>query len=77
MKIINATWFAEGNGSLIGIVTGEDEHTGAKKAYIGTARGRDEEQDTQHIVINGAKFHIETAERLVDYLTQTITPHHR
>ena len=58
MKIIDAIWFTEmGSQRPIGIVIGEDEHTGKKKAYIGTAFGNDKGADAAHIAATGAKLH--------------------
>jgi hypothetical protein len=57
MKIINKWWFSEmGTMRPIGIVVGEDKITGERKAYIGTASGEDEDDDTNHISKCGAKL---------------------
>ena len=64
MKIIDSLWFTSLGilGGCIGIVLGEDEVTGEKKAYIGTAVGDNQERDERHIAMNGAKFTPEIAE---------------
>lgn len=61
MKILDTIWFTE-MGSLrpIGIVIGEDEITGERKAYIGVGNGESEERDSKSIAGTGAKFHLET-----------------
>jgi len=53
LKIKRPYWFT-GFFGTIGIVTGEDELTGQKKAYIGTALGFDENLDTHHIAKTGS-----------------------
>ena len=53
MRIKRPYWFT-GFFGTIGIVTGEDEATGKKKAYIGTAPGLDEDLDTHHVVKTGS-----------------------
>ena len=53
MKNKRPYWFT-GLFGTIGIVTGEDDVTGKKKAYIGTASGFDEDADTQHIAKTGS-----------------------
>lgn len=53
MLIKNSYWFSGAFGT-IGIVTGEDENTGVKKAYIGTAQGFDEAADTKFIAERGS-----------------------
>ena len=53
MRIKRPYWFT-GFFGTIGIVTGEAEITGQKKAYIGTAPGFDENLDTEHIAKTGS-----------------------
>lgn len=53
MRIKQPYWFT-GFFGTIGIVTGEDEVTGKKKAYIGTAPGFDEDADKHHIAKIGS-----------------------
>ena len=56
MKILDTIWFTElGKEEPIGIVIGEDENTGEKKAYIGTGNGFEEGSDTISIAERGAK----------------------
>jgi hypothetical protein len=70
MKIQDAIWFTEmGTPRPIGIIYGEDEVTGEKKAYIGTGHGFNEHADTQHIAKYGAKLTLETVKQLLGYLS--------
>jgi len=70
MKVTNATWFTQmGVTQPIGIVFGEDEATGEKKAYIGAGYGNEEDQDCQHIARTGAKLSLEMAKHIVEGLT--------
>lgn len=71
MKILDVIWFTE-MGSLrpIGIVIGEDEITGERKAYIGVGNGEDEERDSKSIAGTGAKFSLDAARRIALYLEQ-------
>ena len=56
MKILDAIWFNEmGKKEPIGIVIGEDEITGEKKAYIGVGAGFEEGSDVISISERGAK----------------------
>lgn len=52
MNIKGIYWLSGYFGAL-GIVTGEDEITGVKKAYIGQVSGIDEEIDTTYVAENG------------------------
>ncbi len=61
MKIINSIWFTDIEGTTVGIVIGEDEHTGKYKAYIGKGSGFNERADAEHIVAQGSRFHLRTA----------------
>ena len=53
MLIKRPYWFT-GLFGTIGIVTGEDQVTGKKKAYIGTAPGFNEDLDARHIAKKGS-----------------------
>jgi len=53
MLIKKRYWFS-GYFGTIGIITGEDDRTGQKKAYIGTAPGYDEDADTKLIATKGS-----------------------
>ena len=53
MKIKRPYWFT-GFFGTIGVVVGEDNVTGEKKAYIGTAPGFDEDADAQYIAKTGS-----------------------
>ncbi len=59
-KILNAVWFTQMGGELIGIVIIEVPNDG-KKAYIGTAAGHNEFEDVCTIAARGAPFPIEVA----------------
>lgn len=63
MKIINSFWFT--GLKTIGIITGEDEVTGKRKAYIGVSAGFDEKSDTLEITSYGLPFSLETAESIL------------
>lgn len=65
MKFLGVKWFTTMQGT-IGIVYGEDEVTGDKKAYIDTVPGFDEGTDIHKIQENGAKFPAEIAEQLIN-----------
>lgn len=71
MNIQDAIWFTELGGQCIGIVIGQDEVTGERKAYIGTGYGEDEGLDARFICANGAKFHLQSAEFVLNYLQST------
>jgi len=64
MKIIDALWFTNIDG-CIGIIVIEEDVTGDRKAYIGSARGKDQKVDTEKILAWGNKFSIDTAERIL------------
>ncbi len=56
MELIDVVWFS--GERLIGVVIGEDEFTGEKKAYIVTGAGISAEQDSKHILDHGVPFTI-------------------
>jgi hypothetical protein len=64
MKIIATHWFTEMGGCL-GIVVGEDEITGERKAYIGSGDGFSENADAQKILQRGGKFYPAVAARII------------
>ena len=53
MKIFNKYWFSTSSG-FIGIVTGEDQYTKIKKAYIKVVTGADENYDAKDVMENGS-----------------------
>jgi len=58
MKIIDAMWFTQmASTGTIGLVVVEDEITGERKSYIGSASGLDATTDAEHIAQTGAKFY--------------------
>lgn len=63
MKVIETLWFTNQDG-CIGIVVGEEDITGDRKAYIGPASGTEEKADTQQILAWGNKFSLDTTLRL-------------
>ena len=69
MKIIDSIWFT-GIGMLgcVGIVLGEDEVTGKRKAYVGNAPGTDQDSDEQRIVATGGKLTSEMAEKISKFM---------
>ena len=69
MKVLETLWFTNTQG-CIGIVVGEEDVTGDKKAYIGIGNGASEKEDTEAILAWGTKFSLDTAQRLVSYLTK-------
>ena len=70
MKVIETIWFTDVNG-CIGIVIGEEDVTGDRKAYIGSASGTDEKADTEQILAWGNKFSLDVTERIHRYLTKS------
>lgn len=67
MRIVDDIWFTSFMG-IIGIVIGEDETTGERKAYIGIASGFHTEMDKRMIAANGAPFTPEIAARIATLL---------
>lgn len=63
MQITKVFWFTDTRGCF-GIVTGKDEVTGEKKAYIGHASGVSEDADAKYIAENGAKISRKQIEEL-------------
>lgn len=68
MKVIDSIWFTNRDGT-IGIIIGEEDITGDRKAYIGPASGTDEKTDTQQILSWGNKFSLSIALRVRHFLT--------
>ncbi len=67
MKVIETLWFTNKDG-CIGIVIGEEDITGDRKAYIGPASGTDEKADNEQILAWGNKFSLDTAKRILYFL---------
>ncbi len=57
-----------GSPRPIGIVIVEIESSKERKAYIGTGVGVSEERDIDMILNHGAKFHLFTAESIIEKL---------
>lgn len=68
MKIIDSIWFSSFTHPTIGIVFGQDEITGERKAYIGIGGGVDEARDDEHIAKTGAPFRAEVARIILERL---------
>lgn len=71
MRITRTFWFTQSGGPCIGIVIGEDENTGEKKAYVGTADGIDEELDAKSISRYGGKLNEHTVQQIAAALSET------
>ena len=69
MKIIHDIWFNNMLG-VVGIVVGEDENTGERKAYVGMATGYDLQDDIKLVAEVGGKFPLARAEELCALLAQ-------
>jgi hypothetical protein len=67
MKITDNIWFVSFQG-VVGIVIGEDEVTGERKAYIGIGSGVSIEHDMQMIALDGCKLTPEIAAHVADML---------
>lgn len=57
MKILDTMWF-NSRGGHCGLVIGEDEVTGEKKAYIGVVSGTNEEADTKEVAEWGCRVNL-------------------
>jgi len=68
MKVIETLWFTNLDG-VVGIVIIEEDVTGDRKAYIGSADGHDTKADTDKILAFGNKFSLDTAQRIEHHLT--------
>ena len=65
-KVIEVMWFSA-ISEHIGIVLYINE-SGVKKAYIRSVAGHGQETDIRHIVSNGAKLHVQQAEKIFNHL---------
>lgn len=63
MNLIDAIWFTSLRGT-VGIVIGEDEVTGKRKAYVGIGDGFDEKVDAEHILEWGCPLYPGTIHRI-------------
>ena len=57
LKVLDAVWYTQMGGPVIGIVMCEEIATGNKKSYIGTGDGISAESDARSIAMYGAKFY--------------------
>lgn len=70
MKILKTIWFTQMiSPQTIGIVIGEDEKTGERKAFIGAGHGVNEKEDAVFISSYGAKVHLTQAEELAELIS--------
>lgn len=63
MKVLDSVWFNPMGSTIIGVVKVETKFDGIKY-YIGTASGRNIDNDASHIAERGAKFPEESAKKL-------------
>ena len=70
MKIIRTIWFS-GMYGFCGIVLGETEIEGERRAYLGVHPGRDEGADTRMIAEGGARIQPAVAKEISDFLNST------
>ena len=69
MKIIDSIWFTGMRVlGVVGIVLGEDEVTGKRKAYIGNAPGLNVDVDTHYIAEYGVPLTPEIAQSISNFL---------
>jgi len=77
MKIIDSFWFTNPTTTTaiypppfgtVGIVIGEDETTGERKAYIGTAQGFEQKADEKRILEWGTELGAGRIEELLQLL---------
>lgn len=62
MKVLSSYWFNPMGADPIGVIKVSTDHEGIRY-FIGIGRGKDKEEDEQHIAQTGAAFpsHIGTA----------------
>jgi len=71
MKIIDSVWITSLSLiGCIGIVIGEDEETGKRKAYVGLGYGLSEQANAEKIARDGGKLTAEMAARIADLLSE-------
>lgn len=68
METLDVVWFTLPDGTLIGVVLGEDQYTKKRKAYIGIGTGADEEADIKKIMEHGAPLAKQPLQRILDRL---------
>jgi len=68
MRVNNSYGFNDMRRGTVGIMTGEDEYTGERKAYIGAVEGHNEELDRQSILDGGQKLPLSFLEGLVRWM---------
>lgn len=67
MKVIDTTWFT-GRKGCVGIVIGEEEFTGERKAFIGVGNGRNENADTEAIIAWGIRLSVAVLQDIIKKL---------
>jgi len=71
MKIIDSVWITSLSLiGCIGIVIGEDEETGKRKAYVGLGYGLSEQADSEKIARDGGKLTAEMAAHIAELLSE-------
>ena len=73
MKIIHDIWFNSMLG-VVGIMIGEDEVTGERKAFIGVGQGHDQRDDIRSIARLGGKLSLRTLDEIRALLAATGVP---
>jgi len=68
VKVLADYWFNDMRGGIVGIVVGEDEVTGERKAYIGAVEGYNQAVDKESILDGGQKLPLSFLEGLVKWL---------
>jgi hypothetical protein len=75
MKMIETYWFSSGTG-LCGIVIGQDEFTGEKKAYIGIGEGKNEGLDARYVLELGSPVSAEVLHGIARKLEVSVRKKH-
>jgi len=68
VKVLDDYWFNDMRGGTVGIIVGEDELTGERKAYIGVGAGFNQAIDRESILDGGQKLPVSFLEGLVRWL---------
>lgn len=69
MKVTEKFWITTDRG-CIGIICGEDEITGERKAYIGIGNGQNENWDAEYIAQQGSPLSLGMVEQIRGRLTK-------
>jgi hypothetical protein len=68
MKVVDAIWFTQMQGPVIGIVKTSNAFKSGFKYYIGTGEGFSEKDDSLKIAMTGAKVHPEFISKFLEDL---------